>query len=90
MSKVSEVTLFRKVNIFDGENEQLLDDDIIADAEIQKELDQEVVLESEAVIVAAYMDAASALVAAELIDEADLSPVAAIIADVWVVAEEVD
>ena len=25
MSEVSEVTLFRKVNIFDGENEQLLE-----------------------------------------------------------------
>ena len=42
-------------------------------------------VESEAVIAAAYTDAAAALVAAELIDEADLSPVAAVIADVWTV-----
>jgi hypothetical protein len=68
----------------------VLDDDIIADAEIQKEIDKEVVLEAEDVIAAAYLDAAAALVAAEIIDEANLSPVAAIIADVWVVEEDVD
>jgi hypothetical protein len=67
-----------------------LDDDIIADAEIQKESDEEVVLEAEAVIDAAYLDAAAALVAAELIDEADLSPVAAVIADAWIVEEDLD
>jgi len=68
----------------------ILDDDLIADAEIQKEIDEEVVLASEAVIAAAYLDVASALLAAELIDEADLSPVAAVIADVWVVEEDLD
>jgi len=67
-----------------------LDDDIIVDAEIQKEIDKEVVLESEAVIAAAYLDAAAALLAAKLIDEADLSPVAAVITDVWVVEEDLD
>lgn len=67
-----------------------LDAEIIDEAEIQKEIDKEVVLESEAVIADAYLDAASALVAAELIDEANLSPVAAIIADVWVVEEDLD
>jgi len=46
--------------------------------------------ESEVVIAAAYLDAA-ALVAADLIDEADhLSPVAAVITDVWVVEEDLD
>jgi hypothetical protein len=77
------------INAGDYEGAEL-DSDIIADAEIQKEIDQEVVLESEAVIAAAYLDAASALVAAELIDEANLSPVAAIIADLWVVEEDLD
>lgn len=67
-----------------------LDDDIIVDAEIQKAIDKEVVLESEAVIAAAYLDAAAALLAAKLIDEADLSPVAAVITDVWVVEEDLD
>jgi len=67
-----------------------LDAEIIDEAEIQKEIDKEVVLESEAVIADAYLDAASALVAAELIDEANLSPVAAIIADLWVVEEDLD
>lgn len=77
------------INADDYESAEL-DSDIIADAEIQKEIDQEVVLESGAVIAAAYLDAASALVAAELIDEANLSPVAAIITDVWVVEEDLD
>jgi hypothetical protein len=77
------------INADDYESAEL-DSDIIADAEIQKEIDQEVVLESGAVIAAAYLDAASALVAAELIDEANLSPVAAIIADLWVVEEDLD
>jgi hypothetical protein len=69
-------------------------EDLIAEAEVWEAEDvaegdiEGAVLDAD--IVAAYMDAASALVAAELIDEADLSPVAAIIADVWVVAEEVD
>jgi hypothetical protein len=64
-----------------------IDEEIIEEAEIQKEVDKEVVLEAEAVIDAAYTDAAAALLAAELIDEADLSPVVAVIADVWVVED---
>jgi hypothetical protein len=46
------------------------------------------VLESGAVIAAAYLDAASALLAAELIDEANLRAAAAVIADTWVVDVE--
>ena len=75
------------INADDYESAEL-DSDIIADAEIQKEIDQEVVLESGAVIAAAYLDAASALVAAELIDEANLRAAAAVIADTWVVDVE--
>ncbi|MFN2151703.1 MAG: hypothetical protein ACK2T5_08910 [Anaerolineales bacterium] len=66
------------------------DADILADAEFQKEFDKEVVKESEALITAACLDAAAALVAAELIDEVNLSPVAAVIADVWVTEEDPD
>ena len=88
---IAEAEVWEAEDALEGDIEgAILDGDIIVDAEIQEELDKEVVLESEAVIAAAYLDAASALVAAELIDEADLSPVAAIIADVWVLEEEVD
>jgi len=66
------------------------DADMLADAEIQKEIDEEVVKESETLITAAYLDAAAALVATELIDKAYLSPVAAVIADVWVTEEDLD
>lgn len=68
----------------------VLDDDIVADAEDQQEIDLQTVADSEALIDAAYTDAAAALVAAELIDEANLSPVAVVIADVWVVEEDLD
>jgi hypothetical protein len=61
------------------------DADILADAEIQKEIDKEVVKESETLIAAANRDAAAALVAAKLIDEANLSQVTAAIADVWMI-----
>ena len=54
--------------------------EIIDDAEDQ-EFDDEAVI-------AAYIDAAAALVAAELIDEANAEAVAAMIADVWVVDDE--
>jgi len=65
-----------------------MDDDIITDSEIQEEIDMEAVEEAEDAIDAAYLDAASALVAAGLIDEADLSPVAVVIADVWEVDDD--
>jgi hypothetical protein len=55
------------------------DAEIIADAELQKEIDREVVLEAEAVIDAACTDAGAALLAAALIDEANLDPVVAVI-----------
>jgi hypothetical protein len=65
-----------------------VDEEIIVDAVIQQEIDKEVVLEAEAVIAAAYTDAAAALLAAELIDEANTEAVAAMIADLWVVEED--
>jgi len=57
----------------------VVDDDIIADAEAQKEFDKQTVRDAETVIDAACMDAAAALLAAELIDEANLAAVEAVI-----------
>jgi hypothetical protein len=68
----------------------VVDDEIIADAEVQKEFDKETVRDAETVIDAAYIDAATALVAAELIDEANLSLAAAVIAGLWVVEDDLD
>jgi len=88
---IAEAEVWEAEDALEGDIEgAVLDDDIIDDAEIQKEIDKEVVLESESVIDAAYLDAAAALVAAELIDEADLSPVAVVIANVWAVEEDLD
>ena len=88
---IAEAEVWEAEDALKGDIEgAILDADILADAEIQKEIDKEVVLASEAVIAAAYLDAASALLAAELIDAANLSPVAVLIADVWVVEEDID
>jgi len=88
---IAEAEVWEAEDALEGDIEgAILDNDLIADAEIQKEIDEEAVLASEAVIEAAYLDAAAALVAAELIDEADLSPVAAVIADVWAVEDDLD
>jgi hypothetical protein len=88
---IAEAEVWEAEDALEGDVEgALLDDDILADAEIQKEIDEEVVLASEAVIAAAYLDAASALLAAELIDAVNLSPVAVLIADVWVSEEDID
>lgn len=65
-----------------------IDDEVIAIAEDQQLEDEAIVIEAEATIAATYTDAAAALLAAELIDEANLDAVAAAIDDAWVV--EVD
>lgn len=88
---IAEAEVWETEDALKGDIEgAILDADILADAEIQKEIDEEVVLASEAVIAAAYLDAASALLAAELIDAVNLSPVAVLIADVWVSEEDID
>jgi hypothetical protein len=88
---IAEAEVWEAEDALEGDIEgAILDADILADAEIQKEIDEEVVLASEAVIAAAYLDAASALLAAELIDAVNLSPVAVLIADVWVSEEDID
>jgi hypothetical protein len=86
---IAEAEVWEAEDLVEGDVEgSVLDGDIIADAEIQKDIDKEVVSESEAVIASAYLDAAAALVASELVDEANLSPVAVVIADVWVAEED--
>ena len=88
---IAEAEVWEAEDALEGDIEgAILDADILTDAEIQKEIDEEVVLASEAVIAAAYLDAASALLAAELIDAVNLSPVAVLIADVWVSEEDID
>jgi len=57
----------------------VVDDEIIADAEAQMEFDKQTVRDAETLIDAACMDAAAALLAAELIDEADLGAVEVVI-----------
>jgi hypothetical protein len=64
------------------------DQEIIQDALAQENVDKDVMATGEAVIAAAYLDAASALLAAELIDEANLQAVAGVISDTWVVDVE--
>ena len=58
-----------------------IDTDIIVDAADQAMTDRDTVLAAEVVIEAAYEDAAAALLAAEIIDEANAAAVAALLAD---------
>jgi len=88
---IAEAEVWQAEDALAGDFEGAAQDaDILADAEIQKEIDKEVVKESETLIAAAHRGAAAALVAAELIDEANLSQVATVIADVWVFEEVLD
>jgi hypothetical protein len=74
-----------KAGDFDGLE---ADQEIIQDAVAQEDVDKDVMATGEAVIAAAYLDAASALLAAELIDEANLQAVAGVISETWVVDVE--
>jgi len=64
------------------------DEAIIEDALEQEEIDKGLMVEAETVIASAYLDAASALLEAELIDEANQQAVAGLISDTWVVEVE--
>jgi len=67
-----------------GNNDDLeIDAAIIEGALEQEEIDKDIMVAAETEIAAAYLDAASALLAAELIDEANQQAVAAVIADIW-------
>ena len=73
----------------DGEADDIEDaaiqGEIIQEAQELRSQDEAIIADAEDTIAAAYADAAAALVAAELVDEADLEAVAGVIADVWVV-----
>jgi hypothetical protein len=59
----------------------------IAKARAEQDEDEAIIEDAQATIAYAYSDAAAALLAAELIDEANLDDVAAVIAGVWIVEE---
>jgi len=62
--------------------------EVINSAEALEDDDAAMVNRADAEIEAAYEDAAAALLAAELIDEANLEAVTGVISDVWVISEE--
>lgn len=62
--------------------------EVINSAEILAEGDAAMIEKADAVIVAAYTDAAAALLTAELIDEANLEATVSVIEEVWVTTEE--
>lgn len=79
---VAEAEVWASEDAAEGDIESaLVDDEIIEEAQDQMEVDKEVMVEAEVVIEAAYSDAAAALLAAELIDEAELEAVAVAIAN---------
>jgi hypothetical protein len=86
---VAEAEVWANEDATVGDYESVaIDDEIIEEAAEQMEADRAIMAAGELVIDAAYTDAAAALLAAELIDEANRDAVAAVIADVWVVEEE--
>jgi hypothetical protein len=59
----------------------------IAKARAEQDEDEAIIEDAQATIAYAYSDAAAAMLAAELIDEANLDDVAAAIAGVWIVED---
>ena len=62
--------------------------EVLNSAAALKDSDLTMIDQANAAITAAYEDAAAALLAAELIDEANLEAVTSVINDVWVISEE--
>ena len=86
---VAEVENWEVEDAVAGNIDNLEDDEaIIEDALEQEEIDKGLMVEAETVIASAYLDAASALLEAELIDEANQQAVAGLISDTWVVEVE--
>ena len=83
---VAEVENWESEDAASGDFDALNEDEDIIEEAIEKELeDEDIMAVAEDIIEAAYVDAAAALLSAELIDEANLDDVATLIADVWVV-----
>ena len=81
---IAEAEVWAAEDAAEGDFEMaMVDKDIVDDAAEQALEDRDAVVAAEAVIDAAYMDAAAALLAAELIDEAETEAVAALLADLW-------
>ncbi len=77
---VAEAEVWESEDAVVGDYDSVDDDEaVIEDALEQEEIDKEVVLEAEASIDAACTDAGAALLAAALIDEANLEQVVAVI-----------
>lgn len=62
--------------------------EVINSAERLAEGDEAMITRADAMIAAAYKDAAAALLAAELIDEENLEAAVGVIAETWVTSEE--
>jgi hypothetical protein len=67
---------------------QQVAEDRSAKARAEQDEDEAIIEDAEATIAYAYNDAAAALLAAELIDEAKLDSVAVVISDAWVVEDD--
>ncbi len=85
---IAEVEVEAKEDLATGDIVIMGDKEKIENGVDQEEEDNEVLVEVEAEIIAAYLDAAKALLTAELIDEANLRSVAYVISDTWVVDVE--
>jgi DivIVA domain-containing protein len=86
---VAEAEVWEAEDAAVGDFNSMEDDEDVIDEAIDKELeDEDVMAGAEDEIEAAYVDAAAALLSADLIDEANLDDVAIVIADVWVVEED--
>jgi hypothetical protein len=79
---IAEAEVWAAEDVAEGDFESLaIDKDIVDDAAEQALDDRDTVIAAEAVIDAAYTDAAAALLAAALIDEANAEAVASLLAD---------
>ncbi len=85
---VAEAEVEAKEDLVTGVIVIMGDNEKIENGVDQEEEDNEVLVEVEAEIIAAYLDAAKALLTAELIDKANLQAVAYVISDTWVVDVE--
>lgn len=86
---IAEAEVWENEDAAEGDIQSaVIDEEIIEEAQDQMEVDEAVMVEAEVVIEAAYTDAAAALLAAELIDEAELDAVAEVIANTYDQKEE--
>lgn len=86
---VAEAEVWESEDAATGDYDLMEEDrEVIEDALDQEEVDKEVMVEAEEEIAAAYLDAAAALLTAELIDEAEQQAVAVLVADIWASEDE--